>query len=383
LSRRTLILFISFFLFFGASPITNVLPIKTLFILLFFFTIIFFLKPVINKNLFVFSLFYLFTISIICLYHNSLIPFFYGAPYFLVLYLALELYLLDINYFVDKLSILFTILLILAIISFVYFTLGGPPIFSLKNADGRYAFFYLTSFNNGSETIRPTGIFDEPGAFSFFVCLLVIYRDILNKSKDQSLLILILGFVTQSLTHIIFFSIYLLNYLALITDFKFKSIFKFVIMFSFLISITFIVMRSSFSEYTQNRTEKYINDPNSTGRILSLSMIYDELTNDYSKIIFGLNKSTAERDKVYLEENDYGENILTPIVYGGLLASWPFFLFILYLLYYFIFNQRIFSLIGGIILLVQRPYFLELPYSFPLAVLCIMLVNYDKSKVLE
>lgn len=142
-------------------------------------------------------------------------------------------------------------------------------------------------------------------------------------------------------------------------------------------------MRSSFSEYTQNRTEKYINDPNSTGRILSLSMIYDELTIDYSKIIFGLNKSTAKRDIVYLEDNDYGENILTPIVYGGLLVSWPYFLFILYLLYYFIFNSRIFSLIGGIILLAQRPYFLELPYSFPLGILCIMLLYFDKSKVSE
>jgi hypothetical protein len=266
--------------------------------------------------------------------------------------------------------------LILAIISFIYFNFGGPPIFSLKNADGRDAFFYLTSFNNGSETIRPTGIFDEPGAFSFFVCLLVIYRDILNKSKDQSLLILILGFVTQSLTHVIFFSIYLLNYLVLLTDFKFKSIFKFVIVFSFLISLSFIVMRSSFSEYTQNRTEKYINDPNSTGRILSFSSIYDELAYDNSKIIFGLNKSTAERDLEY--EFDFGENVLTPIVYGGLLVAWPYFLFLLYLLYYFIFKQRIFSLIGGIILLIQRPYFLELPYSFPLGVLCFMLLYFDK-----
>lgn len=375
MTRRALILFLSFLLFFGASPIINALPIKILFIIIFISGIIFILKPIFKKNFIVFSLIYLFSIFLTCIFNQTIIPLYFGLSYLFVLYLAFELISLDPNYFVNKLNIIIKILLIFAVLAFIYFNIGGPPLFSLTNADNRVAYFYLSSFNNGNETIRPTGIYDEPGAFSFFICLLVIYRDILNKSKDSSLMILILGFVTQSLTHIIFFCIYLFNYLSLLKNFNFKSLIKFIFVLSFILISSFVILRSNYSEYTQNRTEKYINDPNSTGRILSMTLIFEELLQDHRKIIFGLDKKAAERDLKYEEDNDFGENVLTPIVYGGLLASWPYYLFLLYLIYHFIFINRNISLIGCLILLVQRPYFLELPYSFPMAFLCLLLLS--------
>lgn len=100
---------------------------------------------------------------------------------------------------------LFLVFIILSIIGVLYHLMGGHSLFSLVNADGRDNNFYLSTFSNSETfTIRPSAIYDEPGAFSFYICTLVIMRSRLRMSCQISAILLIGGMITQSITHVLF-----------------------------------------------------------------------------------------------------------------------------------------------------------------------------------
>ena len=118
-----------------------------------------------------------------------------------------------------KLLTFFSIVLLIgSVIGFSYSLTGGKSSFSINNPDGRLNYFFLTTFSNtiSSNLIRPSGIFDEPGALSFVVCLTVAFREMLKMPRLMSCIMLLLGGVTTSLAHIIF-SLMFLCHIA-ITD---------------------------------------------------------------------------------------------------------------------------------------------------------------------
>ena len=88
---------------------------------------------------------------------------------------------------IDLMSIFLQIILVMAIISFIYTLLGGEPIFSITNPDGRENHFLLTSFSNSfwSGFSRPSGIFDEPGTLSFFVCSVCALRQLFSLEEKK------------------------------------------------------------------------------------------------------------------------------------------------------------------------------------------------------
>ena len=89
---------------------------------------------------------------------------------------------------IDLMSIFLQIILVMAIISFIYTLLGGEPIFSITNPDGRENHFLLTSFSNSfwSGFSRPSGIFDEPGTLSFlYVCVCIKTTFLFRREKNH------------------------------------------------------------------------------------------------------------------------------------------------------------------------------------------------------
>jgi hypothetical protein len=108
----------------------------------------------------------------------------------------------------------FTVTLLFgAWIGFFYTLMGGEPLLCIENPDGRSNCLYLTTFSNTDglhfwKLIRPSGIFDEPGALSFFTILMVCLNELYDGGKPRSFVLLSLGLVTLSLTHILCFIAY-------------------------------------------------------------------------------------------------------------------------------------------------------------------------------
>jgi hypothetical protein len=109
---------------------------------------------------------------------------------------------------------LIVILLVGGFIGFFYtFILDGEAIFSVNNEDTRHNGLYLTTFSNWyvRGVIRPSGIYDEPGALSLVVCLIAAIRDKIGAPKRTTTIILVLGLITLSVAHVIFLLLYFLN----------------------------------------------------------------------------------------------------------------------------------------------------------------------------
>ena len=109
-------------------------------------------------------------------------------------------------------------ILIGAWISVVYFLLNGNPVLTIQNPDSRDNNLFLTSFSNSSDydfwgIIRPSGIYDEPGALSFGVTIIVILNEIINPRRKYSLIMMLLGLVTLSVTHALITAIYVFYYI--------------------------------------------------------------------------------------------------------------------------------------------------------------------------
>lgn len=99
-----------------------------------------------------------------------------------------------------------------ALIGQLYTLAGGEPIMSIDNIDGRENNLYLTTMSNTNDLglIRPSFIYDEPGAFSFILCSTVALREVLGRRRLASFLLMIGGLVTLSLTHFLITLTYLL-----------------------------------------------------------------------------------------------------------------------------------------------------------------------------
>ena len=157
----------------------------------------------------------------ICIFGLAAIPALYwGAirvlvtPIFLVASLVLvgQSTRAEVSRFVDIASWFLLVVLIGAVLGFIFAQAGGQPLLHFPNPDGRPNFLYATTFTNSvvGRVIRPAGVYDEPGALSFAVCLVAFMRHALNKDYRLSWLMLILGFITLSLAHLVFVAVFLL-----------------------------------------------------------------------------------------------------------------------------------------------------------------------------
>lgn len=112
------------------------------------------------------------------------------------------------------------VVLIGAWIGLLLALVGIDALLTFSNPDGRTAGLFSTTLSNTifrvdeSIIIRPSGIYDEPGALSFFTIAAAFLCELSRSLKNRAWLLLILGLVTTSLAHLIFlvlFSIYKAN----------------------------------------------------------------------------------------------------------------------------------------------------------------------------
>jgi len=283
----------------------------------------------------------------------------------------------EISRSVDLLSWMVLALLIGAIIGF-FLALGGMlPIANLSDKWGTtmiYSYgFTLTNMIYGN-IIRPAGIFDEPGAFSFFICVTVFFRHILGKKLGLTVILLVLGFITFSLMHLLFSLLFLASF-----EFKFKNFFLSVIFLAF----TFLLLISTgildvFDVLLNSRFMTFYDTFGDNERYLAFQNCIKVLTNNWWALIFGINSNCLF--EIVLCVSDYGIiccNPLEPLTSSGILLSWPYYFGLLYLSIQGLRKRKNLLFIGFVLIFLQRPGIHSPGYSlcFALAIWVSMRLN--------
>lgn len=381
IKKNNILLVFAIIIYFSIGPIFYNLPIKLIYLVIFLFGFVFFNK---RLNLFkgdkiIYFLFFLYIITtlITSTVNNTYVPVIYTTVFIIAFFTAIHYEQKDILKLTEILTDIFKYILILAWIGFIY-SIFGKPLFSLPYG-GKILNFYLTTFGESLfQSTRPTGIYDEPGALSFFVCLLVSYRTHLKLNSFTSLYLLLLGLVTQSLAHGVFLAIWGISEIVKFRNNEKYQTLKKLIFVVVLFLFSYAIYQSGILGWQIERTMGWIENPETAGRMISYNNLLNEVEGNTHNFLFGFDKGSIDRTTT---TNDYGENILTPLIFGGLLVAWPFYLFIVFCFIYPLITFKRFYLMGLGLLLFQRPYFLELPYSFCIALLIGLFINEGNGKI--
>ena len=276
----------------------------------------------------------------------------------------------------DYLSIFAIFGVILSLISFAYAFFGGEPSSFFLNPDGRENFFYLSSFSNAvfDNVIRPGFIYDEPGAFSFFLCFVVILRELLNRKKIPTYFILIGGLVTFSVTHLIIVFLYFLFNIKIIKVlfiavpitfgvFQASNIDEFAFFFD-----RFVVVNGSFSgDNRSNQIENFI------------------AVADADILLFGDYKCHDLPEKYCSSHGDLSSSLVTPVYYGGIIQLLVQVITHSFFIYAFFKHKKYrFVSLAMSLLLMQRPYFSSLGYQLMIYIVIFLLIfDFKKIKLRE
>ncbi len=311
--------------------------------------------------------YYIFISIVLTVFHQEasfmLLPFFFLTSVYFVLVSSNN----DIAKFVDVSTNIIFLITIGAFFGFFYAFFFGQPTFVFKNPNGLENQVFLTTMTNSrwGNFIRPSGIYDEPGALSFFICGICYIRHLLNFDKKRTRLILFLGLITFSVAHVIYLAFHL------ISDTKFKiniSLLKKSFYFIFiLLSIYFILLFTGtwewislvfFGRFQSENSGLFPGDNRSMYFFNALDYISQHPLN----ILFGESMKT-NFDNISFDYGVVGSNPLMPILSFGVLISLPYYLILFLLFISIIKGRKYFASIGFALVLFQREFFLVVSYS--------------------
>lgn len=281
---------------------------------------------------------------------------------------------------VDMLSTILLVMLYLGCFALFLKLLGFPSL-----NDFRELKLYPLAYLYGAESRlfpRISGFFLEPGQFSFYICAVVTCRHYLQMPSQKTFTLLFFGLLTQSLSHVIFMFGYLFvaNSRRGLGN-KFSQL-QINLLF-FVIVLISVLGNFWIWERTLNILAFGAESWQRLNSFQYALRLFDGGLND---LYFGPSKELSARiiDEAHLLKSDmstvslYGENPLTPIIFGGLLASWPYYWAIIFP---FVSSLRYGShsllLVTFMLLTLQRPYTLEFPYTLIIALVfsCYFLSN--------
>ena len=287
-----------------------------------------------------------------------LVPIYFYSILFILFLLSKS----DLSDFTCYMSNLLMVLLIGAVIGFIYALTGGEALFSIPNEDSRINGFYLSTFSNTYllGLIRPSGIFDEPGALSFYICMTVALREHLGMNRKISWILMTLGLITTSLAHLVFMTIYWLKTEAVSLRRLVSSV-----AIAFLAIFLLTIFENPFSTLLGEIVKKFeVVDGVMAGDNRSALIINALKYLDLKVFFFGLDSDCMLNLepcalKGYFQ---YGENPFTLLVHRGILLALPYVLVLGYLIKHFIINKNILTL-GVFLLLLQRPNLMSYGYA--------------------
>ncbi len=287
------------------------------------------------------------------------------SPIFLVYSLFL-LQLADgraIGGFISIVTALMFVLLLGATFGFILALNGVPPLLDIPNGDGRPNYLFYTTFTNSwwGRIIRPAGIYDEPGAFSFMICGVAALRHIHGRDSRVTRALLGMGFVTLSLAHLVYVLFH-----AAAEKLSLRNIAGIgAILVPFILIVGYlgggeIIEKRLLGRLSITETGEVVGD-NRTTRFWNA---VEHMSKHPRSILLGADP-ICRFDPVKCAEKYpvMGENPLSPLVMQGLFVSWPYYTAIA-ILFFAPFLGRDYVVAFGIgVLFLQRPYLLNLGYS--------------------
>jgi len=267
-----------------------------------------------------------------------------------------------------------------AAVGLIYALQGGEALMVISNPDGRSNYLYLTTMTNWKlgNVIRPSGIFDEPGALSFVICYTCACRHILNLPRKKTWVLLFLGFSTLSMAHAIYFFFHLIS-----EKLDFRRMLRQLPVF-FVVVIVLLLnesIRSVFYDFLVKRFAFTGSGFTGDNRTVLISNAFSYL--DLRSFFWGLDSSCIADVVVCNSRYDsFGENPLSLLVLTGIGPSLPYYFYTPLLLLIGITNRRNGVLFGAGLLLLQRPNIMSYGYA-PLICLLIAIALYSNSKSRE
>ena len=268
----------------------------------------------------------------------------------------------DLFKYTNYLTKLLLLMLVGAIIGFLYALSGGEALFYIANEDTALNGWYLTTFSkfNMNGITRPAGIYDEPGALSFMVCICVALRESLRMKRRDSWILMLAGFVTLSTAHVIFFVLFWMkvkwkNPKAILTSILSLGV-------SLLLLMSFDNPVNTIVSYSLNRFAivdgAFVGD----NRSYLITAAYSYL--DIKTFLFGLDGDCIMGTPVCAlqEPKYYCCNPLTLIVHYGAFLSLPYYITLGYLGFKAI-QRTDLVILGVLLLLLQRPYVMSYGYA--------------------
>jgi hypothetical protein len=258
---------------------------------------------------------------------------------------------------------LMTVLLFGAVVSFVLAWLGLPPLFAITNPDGQDYYFFYTGFTNTyyDNLIRASAVYDEPGAFSMYICFVAALRHLLHRDERTTWLLLVLGLITFSLAHLV----YVMCHLVAEQASKKRVVFSLSALGVALFAVvTTIALDSNLVLLSRLALSEDANFFAGDNRSLQLFNAWDQIVDRPSSVFFGLDQTcvfsqAACQDKFGL----LGENPLSPLAFGGLSSELPYYVVVVCFLLSPLFSTQYIALFGIGLLFMQRPYVTGFSYA--------------------
>lgn len=255
---------------------------------------------------------------------------------------------------------------------------GVPPIDTVSGLHDRVLYIYFATLTPTliGDFIRPSGIYDEPGALSFFVAGFAFLRHWMRMDRKLTWILLILGFVTFSLAHLIYVAIH------------FMSERRLLVAWLTLIPVTAIAIWVLF---TVGLWETF--DARLVGR-LSVATEPGKTVEGDNRTEFILNAVDALEaggprmflfgvDAICIEGSiqcrhtypGYEDNVLSPLAYYGLLISWPYYFLLAASIAVGSIRRSWWPLLGVGLLFMQRPNIFVAGYAMLAALVLVVVVR--------
>lgn len=329
-------------------------------------------------------------VTILIIYAICLLPAIYWnslqkavEPAYLIISLILALMLSknDFQTSVKYLSKFHGILLAGGVISFVYVLIGGSSLLEIYAPDGREIYILPFSLTNSlwSGFTRPSGVYDEPGTFSFFICAVVTLRHMLGFDEKKSLNMLLFGLVTLSLAHIIFLFVFMFSISKRFSKLLFMLPSAFFAGLIIFLSGNWALFYAVFLIRFKIDPDGTLHGDNRSGAFFKSMEILREYP---EKLIWGISDHYRNNPTLFSEQfadgAEIGGNPLNQLLQNGI-GSLPYFIILFSLFFLALRNgRRNIVLLAFGLLLLQRDYVYVISYS--LVVSLILVAAYRRTE---
>lgn len=268
------------------------------------------------------------------------------------------------------------VMALLAWVSFVYALRGGAPGYEIAGYPGQPVSLYLTSMalsvhGQGVGTfLRPSGIFDEPGAFAFFISLCGACRMLFDMERGKTWFLILAGMVTTSLALVAFVAVIGIG--ELFTKRPRRTLARrFSLLLPLLIAVGFIsVLINFWSEISlifAVLMERLA--PGTDGRLLQGDSRTVQFLSAFEQItpaiaMFGFDASCfGDAATCYAIDIQGGGSPLHPMMMRGLLSQSLYYVVLVIFLYRSLTGRHRLVFLAVALVFMQRPYILAMGYS--------------------